>query len=147
MGRKVTKTALTEAIRELSGLAVKDSRTLADELLASYEITAIDDGVPPRPVMKGPLWLHRASRRRLGVSDTQTAPMKISEAITSWETTHVSWYDADDPNSFGVVTIDQWRSECRFIELAETVAESDGFASLMAMHVSSDESDVTLSAN
>jgi hypothetical protein len=144
MGRKVTKTALVETIREVSGLALKDSRALVDELLATYEITMLDTGVPERPVMRGQLWLHRASKRRLRVTGDQTAPVKLTEAITSWETTHVFWADAEDQISFGVVTIDQWRSECAYIEHEAQSGEVDGFAALAVHAVHAGHADHTV---
>jgi hypothetical protein len=109
--KSVTKTALIAFVRENSTLNIAQSKTLADQLLADYSVTAkppVDlDSIA---VEIGQLWQYIGTPLIVRITDVEMGPRYVpNNPINVWGPANISWQNTADPASTGITQIESWR--------------------------------------
>ncbi|HEU5223084.1 MAG TPA: hypothetical protein VFU07_05310 [Candidatus Lumbricidophila sp.] len=118
MATKATKVRITDVLRSATGLPLKTSRELAQCIIDEFDLFEKAESLQalPRPIAVGEVWRHIDQEILLEVTEVITEPVKITDAITSWEDAWVHWSAVDPANTAnGVVSIDKWRDQCEFV--------------------------------
>jgi hypothetical protein len=127
--KSVSKTVLSVFVRENTTLNLTQSKSLTEQLLTKYSITAKPPADPDSfPVEAGQMWLHAATGRTVRVTNVEMGPQYApNDPVTAWGPESVSWQDTADPGASGTAHITPWHTHMVPVEpsdITEKPAES-----------------------